>query len=178
MTPLAGHAARPAGHTAGHAARPAGHTAGHAARPAGHTAGRGRRAEPREVATRGLRCASASVGVWAGSELVSPRPRAPGPRGEAEAKVRQPKARWSAQGSPKGSPQGPPKGPRVPRSFKLQGFKASRILIQRSPQSVPTGPGPELGARARGPGQGLGSGPGRAQHLGPEFGAPGPRGPG
>ena len=71
MTPLAGHAARPAGHTAGHAARPAGHTAGHAARPAGHTAGRGRRAEPREVATRGLRCAGASVGIWAGSELAS-----------------------------------------------------------------------------------------------------------
>ena len=65
MTPLAGHAGTPPDPL------DTPRTAGHAARPAGHTAGRGRRAEPREVATRGLRCAGASVGIWAGSELAS-----------------------------------------------------------------------------------------------------------
>ena len=99
---------------------------------------------------------------------LAPGPRAPGERQRLRYVNPRP------DGPPKGPPRAPPRvPPRVP-----QGFKASRILVQRSPQSVPTSPGPELGARARGPGQGLGSGPGRAQHLGPEFGAPGPRGPG
>ena len=164
MTPLAGHAGTPPDPLDTPRGTPPDpldtpRTAGHAARPAGHTAGRGRRAEPREVATRGLRCASASVGVWAGSELASPssRPRAPGPRGEAEAKVCQPKARWSAQGSPKGSPQGPPsqgpQGPSVLQTSRLQGFKDPHPKVAPKcpdwPGAGAWGPCPRPGPGAR-----------------------------
>ena len=79
-------------------------------------------------------------------------------------------------------PQGLPPGsslPRAPGSLGPSNFKASRLQgssskgrpkVSRLARGRSLGPVPA--ARARG------SGPGRAQHLGPEFGAPGPRGPG
>ena len=68
---------------------------------------------------------------------------------------------------PPGSPQGSLKASRLQGSSSKGRPKVSRLARGRSSGTAPA-------ARARG------SGPGRAQHLGPEFGAPGPRasGPG